>query len=393
MKVGLNLLHARSEIGGAWNYIANIIQALKLADAEFEFVAYCTSLSEQLVPDDPRFGKKLVRISGSSQIARILYEQTVLPFRALADGVQCMHWFANVGPLMHLIPSVVTIHDMMFLDNPVDTPTGLSRGKKLYLREMARHTCRNAEALAPVSETTAGVVDRLFGPDHQRVFVIRNPLDQELRRSPTERIERLRERYALPPQFWLYVAHPYPHKNHLRLFEAYKTFRDRSPSNWPLVLRGDREKRDPSLERATISLGIGDSVVWLPRLSQEDMTDLYSAAGALVFPSLYEGGGIPVLEAMACGCPVVASDIPTSKEFAGDAALLFDATNADSMAEAMLRFFREPSLRESCVAKGLIRAERYSSKNVIAKLLAAYRYSAQNKAGLSEERTRNVQSS
>lgn len=393
MKIGLNLLHARPDIGGAWNYMANIVQALKVADEGFEFFAYCTSLSERLVPDEPRFRKRLVRISGSSQTARVLYEQTVLPFRALADGVQCIHWFANVGPLMHLIPSVVTIHDMMFLDNPVDTPTPVSRGKKLYLREMARQTCRSADALAPVSEASADVVDRLFGTGRQRVFVVQNPLDPELRRSPSERIERLRERFGLPPQFWLYVAHPYPHKNHLRLFKAYKKFRDQAQSFWPLVLRGDREKGDPNLERAIASLGILDSVVWLPRLSQEEMTDLYSAASALVFPSLYEGGGIPVLEAMACGCPVVASDIETSKEFAGDAALLFDATNADSIAEALLHFFREPALRENCAAKGLIRAERYSSENVIGKLLAAYRYSAQNSEGISKERTRNAQNS
>jgi glycosyltransferase involved in cell wall biosynthesis len=379
LRIGLNLLHVRREIGGAWNYIANVVQALQASSTDYEFVAYCTPASTSLIPDHPKFNKKVVCLIGASQFARIAYEQTVLPFVARRDGVQCMHWFANSGPILRLIPSVVTIHDMMFLDHPVDTPSPVTSSKRYYLSVMARHTCKRAEVLAPVSGATAAVILRLFNPGLERVFVIQNPLDPHLARASSTEIKNVKEQLKLPAEFWLYVAHPYPHKNHLKLFMAYKEFNDITKSNWKLVLRGDKRKGTDLLDQAIADLGIADSVIWLPRLTQHEMASLYSAANALIFPSLYEGGGIPVLEAMACGCPVLASDIATSREFAGDAALLFNAKSVDDIAAAMCRFYADPELRASCSARGLTQAEQYSSQKALGKLLIAYRYSLQTR--------------
>lgn len=374
MRVGLNLLHARPEIGGAWNYIASIVETLRRLDSDFEFLGYCTKVSAEMVPKDPRFRVKLVHLGGSSQVARVSYEQCVLPFLAYRDKVDCIHWFANTRSLVGLVPSVVTIHDLMFIDKPVDSPSGVSFAKKLYLREMQRYTCHHAEVLAPVSKATASVAVRLFGVESKRIIVVPNPLDDTFHPAALEETNEFRERFKLPSHFWLYVAHPYPHKNHARLFAAYKKFRDASQCTWPLVLRGDSSKGNEMLHKVALDLGIAESVIWLPRLTSEDMVRLYSAATAMIFPSLYEGCGIPVLEAMACGCPVAASDITTTREFAGDAALTFDATNADAIVGAMQQFLSSPALRESCSNKGLMKAEQYSSNNTAGRLLAAYRY-------------------
>jgi glycosyltransferase involved in cell wall biosynthesis len=312
---------------------------------------------------------------GSSQLARIFYEQSVLPLVAYREKIDCIHWFANTCSLASLVPSVVTIHDLMFLDNQVDRPSEVSSAKKLYLREMERYTCRHAEVIAPVSEATAEVAVRLFGVERKRIVVVPNPLDEAFCAALPEEVKTFRGRWKLPSQFWLYVAHPYPHKNHARLIAAYKKFRDVSQCTWPLVLRGDNVKGNEMLAQVALDLGIAESIVWLPRLSSEDMVRLYSAATALVFPSLYEGCGIPVLEAMACGCPVTASDINTTKEFGGDATPMFDATSVDAIAGAMRQFFEDPALRESCSTKGLIKAEQYSSKTIAGRLLTAYRHS------------------
>lgn len=381
MRIGLNLLHARLEIGGAWNYIANLLDTLGAAEGEISYIAYCTRASADLVPDDPRFTRKLVNLSGRSQIWRIAYEQAVLPFIARRDGVDCLHWFANNGPLLNITPSVVTIYDMMFLDGQSRTPSGVSALKRAYLRMMIRHTCQNAEVLAPMSETTASVAYRLFHAERRRMVVIANPLSPDLHRSSFDACEGLRRKYGLPPQFWLYVAHPYPHKNHLRLLEAYSKFKQSTSSPWPLVLRGDREKGAESIDAAAADLGITSSIIWLPRLSPIEMATLYSAATALIFPSLYEGGGIPVLEAMACGCPVAASDIPTSREFAGDAALSFDANKVDDIVAAMLRLSSDPELLAQLAARGLNRARQYSRERVLEQILAAYRLGTRRAIG------------
>jgi glycosyltransferase involved in cell wall biosynthesis len=369
MRIGLNLLHARREIGGGWNYIANIVSMLKLLDCDYEFIAYCTSASAEIVPDDPRFIVKIVHLGGSSQIARVTYEQCILPFMAYRDKVDCMHWFANNRSILGLVPSVVTIHDFIYIERPSE----VSFAKRLYLQQMARFACKWADSLAPVSETTAETAVRLFGVERKRIFVVRNQIDDTFYHVSTEEVKEFRERFKLPPNFWLYVAHPYPHKNHARLFDAYKKCRDAIQCTWPLVLRGDRANRNEMLDHKALDLGIAESVIWLPRLPTEDMTRLYSAATAMVFPSLYEGCGIPVLEAMACGCPVIASDISTTREFAGDATLMFDATNVDSIYGAMMHFISNPLLRESCAAKGLMVAEAYSPRKIVGKLLMAYR--------------------
>ena len=369
MRVGLNLLHARPEIGGGWNYIANLVGTLRLMDCDWEFVAYCTRISAEIVPDDPRFKVKIVHLGGSSQIARVVYEQCILPFLAYRDKVNCIHWFANNISLLGLVPSVVTIYDFKYNDRPDEG----SPAKRLYLRNMMRFACERADTLAPMSEATAEAAIRLFGIDRQRIYVVTNPIDDMFYPALFEEVREFRERFKLPPQFWLYVAHPYPHKNHIRLFAAYKRFRETSHCLWPLVLRGDRSKGDEKLDIALSDLGISEAVIWLPRLSSEDMARLYSSATAMIFPSLYEGCGIPILEAMACGCPVVASDISTTKEFAGDAALMFDASSVEAISAAMHHFTDYPQLRESYVAKGYIKSKQYSSANVAVKLLAAYK--------------------
>src|ERR1035437_4763382 len=111
MRIGLNLLHARREIGGGWNYIANVVSTLKLLNYDCEFLAYCTSVSAEIVPDDPRFKMRIVHLGGSSQIARVAYEQCVLPIHAYLDKIDCMHWFAGNRSLIGRVPSVVTMYD------------------------------------------------------------------------------------------------------------------------------------------------------------------------------------------------------------------------------------------------------------------------------------------
>lgn len=384
MKIGLNLLHARPAIGGGWNYIANVVNTLQLLDTDCEYLAYCTRVSAEIVPANPRFKVKIVDSINDNQSNRVLYEQVILPFVARKDKIDCFHWFANNMPITRGIRSAVTIHDFKFMDRPSESP-GI---KGLYLRQMARFACRNADSLIAVSKVTAEAAINLFGASKNRIFVVSNPVDETFRQASPELMSGLLKRFRLPEQFWLYVSHPYPHKNHERLFSAYKMFRESTGIQWPLVLRGDRDKASPSLSELPAQLGIADSVVWLPRLSTQDMAILYSAATAMLFPSLYEGGGIPVHEAMSCGCPVIASDINTTREFAGDAALMFDPLNVDDMVSKMRLFAVDQGLRQSCSAKGLTKAKEFSPANVARNLRAAYENAVKRPMNTSAQATK-----
>jgi glycosyltransferase involved in cell wall biosynthesis len=173
----------------------------------------------------------------------------------------------------------------------------------------------------------------------------------------------------LPKEFWLCVAGDYPHKNFPRLVEAFARLRAGHPG-WPMVIRGTLTS---DLARCIAEAGIANQVQFIPWLADEAMPLLYSAASALVFPSLFEGGGLPVVEAMACGCPVVASDLPTTREFATDVAVTFDPERIGDMVRAMSVVERSPALCEERRKLGLARAAQFRPEHTARACLAAYR--------------------
>ena len=224
-----------------------------------------------------------------------------------------MHWLAATTGLFSFVPAIVTVYDL----NVFIHPDRFSLPYRVYLRWMIPLGAKKAAVLAPMSEKTATDLNRVLGVKRDKMVVVPNPIHEEFRPRSAKEIDSFRAKYALPPEFWLYVSHYYPHKNHERLFKAYARLKESDRGAWPLVLRGEKNGADALLAGWTKDAGIEQDVIWLPRLAVGEMPVLFSAATALVFPSLYEGGGIPVMEAMSCGCPVAASDIPTTREFAG----------------------------------------------------------------------------
>lgn len=319
MRVGLNLLHAQPGIGGGWNYIEELLAALAHCDTENEYVAFVTGASESLVPPNRNFERVPVRIRSASRAWRVAYESTMLQVLAKRRNLDCMHWFSATHGWFNSVPSAVTFYDMhAFLD--------LARfpfAKRRYLQAAMRRTVRDAQVLLPISHSTAADLCGLLGARQERITVIPPVVPSTFRVAVREHLPEFRRRYGLPEQYWLYVAHYYPHKNHCTLLRVYRRLRDSGMPAWPLVLRGDPMGAEREIEAALSELRLRDSVLQLPPLPRVELPRLYAAASALVFPSVYEGAGMPVLEAMSCGCPVAASETPANREFAGDAALYF----------------------------------------------------------------------
>jgi glycosyltransferase involved in cell wall biosynthesis len=156
-------------------------------------------------------------------------------------------------------------------------------------------------------------------------------VEDRFRPVTREETARFRRLHALPSEFWLYVANLYPHKNHVRLLQAYRRLKDEGMKVWPLVLRGDLGETSDEVNATLDGLGLRADVRFVGRMERDDMPLLYGCAAALVFPSLHEGGGMPLIEAMACGCPVVASDLPIVHEVAGGGAVYFDPSDVGSI--------------------------------------------------------------
>jgi glycosyltransferase involved in cell wall biosynthesis len=367
LRVGLNLLSALPEIGGAWNYIQNLLQALGRLDRADTFVAFATPESECLVPERPNFERVRVNVRSSFRAWRVAYENTAFYALARRQRLDCLHWFAGAQAVLSAAPSLVTVYDLQSFLHLAP----YSWAKRLYLKFMMTQTARRALVLLPMSEATAAGLTDILGIERSRMTVVPPVLREEFRPAETAETAAFRARWNLPDRFWLYVAHFYPHKNHLRLVDAYQTLRTGGAA-WPLVLRGDAKGAEGAVRKRTRDLGLEADVIFLPRLATEDLALLYSAASALVFPSLYEGGGMPVVEAMACGLPVAASRIPPVAEFAGPAALYFNPMDVSSMAGVMRRLAEDPGLLENQRRTGLTRAGGFRPGAVIPGLLEAY---------------------
>ncbi len=334
MRIGLNLLQTRPEVGGIWNYALRLTSALGKYDNINQYVAFVTQKHPFPLPDTPNFQVVPVNVS-TSNLARITYENSLLHHMTRVHRLDILHWFGNTQSLRSSIPDVVSVHDLMLFETGCFTPI-----KRLYLKTMMRHTVKRSAWLLPVSHTTANNLRRFLNADPRRMTVLPAIVDEKFQPAPADKIAAFRHHHHLPDPFWLYVGHFYSHKNHIRLLHAYHALKSRGFGPWPLVFRGDDHGEWKAIRRTIERLGLQKDVFRLPRLDEETMPVLFSAASGLVFPSLYEGGGIPVLEAMACGCPVIASDISAVREFGGDDVARFNPLDIASIA-ACIQAFQE----------------------------------------------------
>jgi glycosyltransferase involved in cell wall biosynthesis len=332
MRVGINLLQARPEIGGGWNYIESILASLGQYGNQHDYVLFVNPRSRKLADTIPGCRIVDVAIDPARVVSRIWFDQAHLSSLVRREKVDCLYWLGPVCGFIGSTPSVVTFYDFKMFD----MADQYSFWKRTYLQSAIRRSASRAALILCMSHTTASSAKFWLNVPAEKLRVVPYPLRENFVPGLPADAAEFRRRYNLPEKFWLYVAHVYPHKNHARLFEAYARVRRHDHEPWPLVLCGRTFGQDFSCTFQ--ELGIAEHVIWLPYLPDEDMPLLYSSASALVFPSLYEGGGLPVMEALACGCPVIASELPTTREFAGGAvALTFDGLQTESIADAMLK--------------------------------------------------------
>ncbi|HEY3381843.1 MAG TPA: glycosyltransferase family 1 protein [Vicinamibacterales bacterium] len=376
MHIGLNLLHPYPAMGGIWHYIARLLDAGAEPPVGHLSTAFVTTSSRALVPPSPRIRVEDLRIPGLSRSVRVLYENLVLDRQLKAHGCDLVHWFAaNLG-LVGTVPAVVSVYDL----REYDRPGSFSLGKRLYLKMMHRHVASAARHLLPISSTTAGQLALRFGVPDDRMTVIPPIVSDIYFDVDRQEAESYRQRRGLPGHFWLYVSDFRPYKNHAALVDAYAELTRRCRA-WPLALRGEGALgMTETLARAR-QLGVADRVRILDPVPENEMPYLYATASALVFPSLYEGSGMPLLEAQAVGCPILSSSIAALRESAGDAAVWMDADDASSIAAGMERFQADGDRREACAGLGRRRAERWRAPVVANLLWQAYAKAARAAAG------------
>jgi glycosyltransferase involved in cell wall biosynthesis len=263
---------------------------------------------------------------------------------------------AFVQPVALPCPGVVTIYDLSFLRYP----KSFESRRRMYLRWGTAYSAQRARRVIAISESTKRDIVRLLGVPEGKVDVVACGVDEDFR--PVDEpglLDELRKKRNLPPQMLLFVGTIEPRKNLVTLLEAYSVLKERVHPP-PLVIGGPKGWRHEEVFSKTEELQLVDDVVFAGYIPREELPLWYNAAEVFVYPSLYEGFGLPPLEAMACGTPVVVSDTSALPEVVGDAGLLVEPSDTEGMALAMQRALTNRDLRRTLRKNGLERANRYT---------------------------------
>ncbi len=269
-------------------------------------------------------------------------------------------------------PLVLTLHDLIPIACPSSMRSPLDR---LSFRIAARLALRAARTVIVPSQATQADLLRLLGTLPERVTVIPEAAAPIFQPASEAAVRHTRELYRVPPRYILHVGVNKPHKNLETLLAAYQRYYTQTPAEKraALVLVGEHDPRFPSPSRWAAQFGVSRSVLALGSVPDEDLRALYSGAAFVAFPSLCEGFGLPLLEAMACGAPAMASTTPALSEVAGDAAILLNPRDTSAWTRMMARLLEDATLQASLRAKGLARAAQFSWAAAARQTLEVYR--------------------
>jgi glycosyltransferase involved in cell wall biosynthesis len=301
-------------------------------------------------------------------------EQVELPGILSRHKIDLLHSPHFLLPLVRPCPAVATIHDVIYLACPQDLP---SRTGRLYYRAMMHACSRMATRIITDSEHSKTEIVRYLRADPAKIDVIYPGVDPAFHPiTDAARHQAVRSKYGIAGDYILCVGIYKPRKNHAGLLRAFQLLRQRN-QRAQLVVAGPMAEGEATLRRLARELGIGDDVVFTGFVEDDELRVLYSAARVYVCPSLYEGFGFTVLEAMACGAPVVCSQSTSLPEVGGKAALYFDPHKPEDMASQSLCVFTDHSLRDSLIEQGRQNVQRFRWADTATQTLAVYRQALQ----------------
>ncbi len=366
MRIAVNAAIVDAALSGLGVYTANLVR--ELARLHPDLVVY-TSAPEACGVDAARV-RRIRRTlqphrGARGHFQRIVWAQLGLPVRLLADRASVLLSPVPEGTLLAPVPQVIVVHDLI----PLHLPGSFPR-QYLYFRHVVPRILRSSRAIVTDSESTRRDVVSFYGVDASRVSVVPCGYDRARFRVGLD-ASAVKDKHGLE-RYVLFVGNLFPHKNLPVLFEAFALLARRFPH--ALVIAGRKDARYyPSLAAQARALGAADRVRFLDYVPSEDLPALYAGADALVLPSLYEGFGLPVLEAMACGTPVIASRAGSLPEATGDGAVLVESSDVRALAAAMEAVLSDPGERERLRHRGFAQVARFGWERTALEMLEVLR--------------------
>ncbi|WP_162909231.1 glycosyltransferase family 4 protein [Aggregatilinea lenta] len=352
---------------GISGYIRHLIAALPDADPAF---VYSVFTGAQAAPP-ARAGliARCSRMNTVSPLKRIAWEQLAQPFAVRGAGIDLLHALAFAGPLISRVPQVVTVYDLSFIHYPDVLPAS----RRLYLRLFTRLSCQRARRVIAISESTARDVADHFGLPRAKIDVALPGVTERFHPLPADEVAAFRQRAGLPDRFLLFVGTLEPRKNVPVLLRAYAQIPPADRAAVHLVLAGGKGWMYDEIFQTIEQHGLGETVHLPGYLDDADLPLWYNAADALVYPSVFEGFGLPVIEAMACATPVLVSESSSLPEAAGDTGFLLPPDDPAAWADALARVISDPVWRADAGARAQARAAGFTWANTAAQTVASYR--------------------
>lgn len=356
---------ATEHFPGIGRYVVNLVRemALALRGDERLFLLHCPSSSSHFNLDEIAGGVILLLSVPSSCFS--LQQQWVIPHILRRIDADVYHSTYYLMPYCPGVPTVLTVYDLI----PLLFPEHVSPQARLFFRWATALALRAATHILAISETTRRDLLSIFRVPQHKVTAVPLAVDPSFYPRPLPEIQTMRSQYHLPDRYVLYVGINKPHKNLVRLVEAWAQLQ---PQPLPLVLAGVWDTRYPEPRQRVQSLGLDQEVIWLGPVPESILPALYSGATVFVFPSLYEGFGLPVLEAMACGAPVICSKIPSLREIGEGAVYFFDPTHVEDISAALCQVLTDSSLQIDLRERGLARAAQFSWQKTAKRTLELY---------------------
>ncbi|MDD5555676.1 MAG: glycosyltransferase family 1 protein [bacterium] len=364
MKIAIDIQTAVGRPTGVGRHVTTLVRELARLPGDERYRLFCFDFRRRfggLGIGDPRFDLRRLRLLPGA-LYTFLSERAGRPDFALLAGRCDLYHFPNfiIHPLRRGA-AVVTVHDLSFARFPeYADPRNLARLSRRF-----RYTLDRADAVITVSAFSKAELMALYGVPEERITVIHNGIPGEAPAGPA----------PIDPGYFLFVGTIEPRKNFGTLLDAWRIVRDRGgeAARRRLVVAGGAGWRCPPAREQLRSRGLEGAVDVLDYVPQAELPALYAGAAALVFPSFYEGFGLPPLEAMRLGVPVIASAIPAVEEVAGDAAVLCDPRDPEAFAGAMERLCADEGLGRGLAARGIERARLFTGGRMARETLALYR--------------------
>lgn len=371
MRIGIDCRMYSSRFTGIGRYVYELTDNLLKMDQKNEYVLFFNEPEfSQYQPPNHRVKKVLANARHYS-----LSEQIGFLKRLNHEHLDLMHFTHFNAPIFYHRPSVVTVHDLTLSFYPGKKMT--SPLYRLGYHVTLKSAVDKAKKIIAVSKNTKEDLQKLFKVQSEKILVIYEGVHEKfhpLKEQDQEKIEAVRKKFKLDKPYLLYTGVWRTHKNIPNLIKAFHILKTEYGFDGYLVITG---RKDPiyseEIEGQTLSLKMEDDVIFTGLVEEKDLAPLYNAALTYVFPSLYEGFGLPPLEAMQCAVPVVASNKSSIPEICGEGnAIFFDPNDPDDMAEKIFEVTSQKSLRERLIARGLERVKQFSWKKMAKETLEVY---------------------